>query len=47
MRYREHCRVIEPAQLVDMMRESAQRMVALYATDADQPGGEREVGSFG
>jgi predicted DNA-binding transcriptional regulator YafY len=47
MRYREHCRVIEPAQLVDMMRESAQRMVALYATDADQPGGQREIGSFG
>jgi predicted DNA-binding transcriptional regulator YafY len=47
MRYREHCRVIEPAQLVDMMRESAQRMVALYATDADQPGGEREIEAFG
>lgn len=35
MRYREHCRVIEPAPLVDMMRESAQRMVALYATDVE------------
>jgi len=47
MRYREHCRVIEPAPLVDMMRESVQRMVALYATDAEQPGGQREVESFG
>ncbi len=35
MRYREHCRVIEPALLVDMMRESAQHMVALYATDVE------------
>ncbi|NWG19492.1 MAG: WYL domain-containing protein [Chloroflexi bacterium] len=30
MRYREHCRVLEPPQLATMMRESARRMVALY-----------------
>lgn len=35
MRYREHCRVIEPAPLVEMMRESAQRLAALYATDTE------------
>ncbi|MDW8148107.1 MAG: WYL domain-containing protein [Roseiflexaceae bacterium] len=30
MRYREHCRVLEPAQLVEMMRASIRRMAALY-----------------
>ncbi|ABU58754.1 helix-turn-helix transcriptional regulator [Roseiflexus castenholzii] len=34
MRYREHCRVIEPAPLIEMMRASIERMAALYLTDA-------------
>lgn len=33
MRYREHCRVIEPAPLVEMMRASIQRMADLYLTE--------------
>lgn len=41
MRYREHCRVLEPPQLVTMMRESARRMVALYERqDAAEPEGD-------
>ena len=34
LRYREHCRVLDPPELVVMMRESIQRMAALY-TDSD------------
>jgi predicted DNA-binding transcriptional regulator YafY len=34
MRYREHCRVLEPAPLVEMMRASIQKMFDLYATDS-------------
>lgn len=33
MRYREHCRVLEPAPLVEMMRASIQRMADLYLTE--------------
>lgn len=33
MRYREHCRVLEPAPLVEMMRASIQRMAELYEID--------------
>lgn len=31
LRYREHCRVLEPAELVEMIRQTAERMRALYA----------------
>lgn len=31
LRYREHCRVIEPPELIAMIRESLGRMAALYA----------------
>jgi predicted DNA-binding transcriptional regulator YafY len=32
LRYREHCRVVEPLELVAMMRESVTNMFAVYAT---------------
>lgn len=35
MRYREHCRVLEPPQLVEMMRKSTQRMAAIYLPDSE------------
>ena len=37
LRYREHCRVLEPPELVDMMRESIAALAAVYAPEA---GGE-------
>jgi predicted DNA-binding transcriptional regulator YafY len=30
LRYREHCRVLEPPELVAMLRESVERMALLY-----------------
>jgi predicted DNA-binding transcriptional regulator YafY len=30
LRYREHCRVLEPPELVELMRESAERMLDIY-----------------
>ena len=30
LRYREHCRVIEPPELIAMIRESLARMAGLY-----------------
>jgi predicted DNA-binding transcriptional regulator YafY len=30
LRYREHCKVIEPPELIDMMRESITKMAATY-----------------
>jgi predicted DNA-binding transcriptional regulator YafY len=35
MRYREHCRVLEPHQLMEMIRDSIERMEALYARVED------------
>jgi predicted DNA-binding transcriptional regulator YafY len=34
LRYREHCRVLEPPELIVMIRESIERMAALYTMDA-------------
>ncbi|MEI6179165.1 MAG: WYL domain-containing protein [Chloroflexales bacterium] len=34
LRYREHCRVFAPPELVALLRESVQRMAAQYAEDA-------------
>jgi predicted DNA-binding transcriptional regulator YafY len=31
LRYREHCRVIEPPELIDLMRESAVRLAEIYS----------------
>jgi predicted DNA-binding transcriptional regulator YafY len=33
LRYREHCRVLEPPELIALMRESIERMAELYRTD--------------
>jgi predicted DNA-binding transcriptional regulator YafY len=34
LRYREHCRVLEPPELVAMLRESIERMARVYAEDS-------------
>lgn len=36
MRYREHCRVLEPAPLIEMMRASIQRMFDMYSTETKE-----------
>jgi len=36
LRYREQCRVLEPLELVEMMRESVFRMAALYRMEDEQ-----------
>lgn len=33
LHYREHCRVLEPPELIDMLRESIARMARLYALE--------------
>lgn len=35
LRYREHCRVLEPPELVELMRESATRLAELYQPTSD------------
>ncbi len=32
LRYREHCRVLEPPELVELMREAVSRMAEIYGT---------------
>ena len=34
-RYREHCRVLEPPELVAMMRASVERLAELYRTSGE------------
>ena len=38
MRYIEHCRVYEPPELVDMMRQTIQKLAAAYALPSDPRG---------
>ncbi|MCU0490906.1 MAG: WYL domain-containing protein [Chloroflexaceae bacterium] len=38
LRYREHCQVLEPPELVAMMRESVERMATLYPNDEEMAG---------
>lgn len=39
LRYREHCRVLQPPELVTMLRESAERVARLYQFDAESAEG--------
>jgi len=38
LRYREHCWVLEPPELVTMIRDSLSRMAAMYAVEGDDHG---------
>jgi hypothetical protein len=35
MRYIEYCQVLEPPELVDLMRQTAARMAQVYSVTAD------------
>lgn len=42
LRYREHCRVFEPAELAAMLRESAERVARMYQA-GDEPADDAEI----
>lgn len=43
LRYREHCRVLEPPELIEMMRESAERITLMYRHTVLPPDSEENI----